>query len=55
MRKKWEPSKIRVQNFVPNEYASACGVLEDGGVLYGANITIETAYERIPVGSHNYI
>lgn len=55
MRKKWEPPKIRVQNFVPNEYISACGVLEDGRVLCGANITIETAYERIPAGIYNYI
>ncbi|MFC0700197.1 hypothetical protein [Anaerostipes butyraticus] len=29
--------------------------LEDGKVLYGASITIDMAYERIPAGIDNYI
>lgn len=55
MRKKWEQPEMRIQNFVPDEYVSACGVLEDGKVLYGASITIDMAYERIPAGIDNYI
>lgn len=55
MKKKWEQPKIWVQNFMPNEYVSACGVLDDGKVLYGENITTEIAYERIPAGIHNYV
>ena len=53
--KKREQPKMRVQIFTPNEYVSACGILEDGTVLYGDNITIETAFERIPAGIDRYI
>lgn len=55
MRKKWEQPGMKIKNFIPDEYVSACGVLEDGKVLYGTNIDIETAYERIPAGTDHYI
>lgn len=55
MKKKWKEPKLTVQHFVPNEYVSACGTLEDGTVLYAENIRIETAWERIPAGIENYI
>lgn len=38
MRKKWEQPEMRIQNFVPDEYVSACGVLEDGKVLFMAPV-----------------
>ena len=46
MKRKWEEPKVIVQKFTPNEYISSCGVLEDGTVLYSANIRIETAWNR---------
>ena len=50
MKRKWEEPKVIVQKFTPNEYISSCGVLEDGAVLYSANIRIETAWNRKPDG-----
>lgn len=55
MKKQWKEPKLVVQHFVPNEYVSTCGTLDNGTVLYTANIEIETAWERIPAGIHNYI
>ena len=55
MKKQWKEPKFVVQHFVPNEYVSACGTLDNGTVLYAANIEIVTAWERIPAGIHNYI
>ena len=34
MKKQWKEPKLVVQHFVPNEYVSACGTLDDGTVLY---------------------
>ena len=55
MKKQWKEPKLVVQHFVPNEYVSACGTLDNGTVLYAANIEIVTAWERIPAGTENYI
>lgn len=46
MKKQWKEPKLVVQQFVPNEYVSACGTLDDGTVLYAANIAIETAWKE---------
>ena len=55
MKKQWKEPKLVIQHFVPNEYVSVCGTLDDGTILYAANIEIVTAWERIPAGIHNYI
>ena len=55
MKKQWKEPKLVVQHFVPNECVSACGTLDDGTILYAANIEIVTAWERTPAGTENYI
>lgn len=55
MKKKWREPKFMIQHFVPNEYVSVCGTLDDGTILYAANIEIETAWKRTPAGIENYI
>lgn len=55
MKRKWEEPKVIIQKFTPNEYISSCGVLEDGTVLYSANIKIETAWNRKPDGIEGYV
>lgn len=47
-KKQWVTPRCTVQQFETNEYISACGVLEDGTVLYAASIRTELAYNRIP-------
>lgn len=54
-KKKWIKPETKIQRFMPNEYISVCGELEDGTVLYSASIRIETAYERTPAGIENYV
>lgn len=53
--KKWKAPKETVQRFEPCEYISACGILEDGTVLYAANVREETAWERTPAGIPSYV
>ena len=55
MKKHWKEPKLVVQHFVSNEYVSTCGTLDDGTILYAANIAIETAWERTPAGIDHYI
>lgn len=55
MKKKWIEPETKIQRFMPNEYISACGELDDGTVLYSASISVETAYERTPAGIENYV
>lgn len=55
MKKKCIEPETKIQRFMPNEYISACGELDDGTVLYSASISVETAYERTPAGQDAYV
>lgn len=54
--KKWKAPKETVQRFEPCGYISACGILEDGTILY-TNETVkeELAYNRTPAGQAGVI
>ncbi len=55
-KKPWKKPVIEVQQFFPDEYVSACGMLEDGSVLYADGaVTSVQAFSRTPAGQAGYV
>ncbi len=51
----WEDPIIMIEPFVANEYVAACGIFEDGTVLYtDGTIEIWDAYTRTPAGRDDW-